>query len=252
MVTWTAKDPDAVLDYIYRIPLDANDSVASATPWIARLAGTVVIDSQALAATPNTTTEGYGQDLTVWLSGGAAEETSVFRVSWVTADGRTDDDVITLPVIESDVAPLVLTGYAKPSPAHLAIKYPAFAAVAASTIQFWLTDAERYVTNAWSERDYAAGLMALAAHNMAVAGIGAEATALTGIPAGVTAMKSGSLALNFTPEAANARLTGDLSGTPYGQEYAGLLRRNRGGPLVAPSGIPPFDAYPVGWPAGWP
>jgi hypothetical protein len=251
MATWTAKDPDAVLDYIYRIPLDANDSVSSSTPWIARIAGTVAIDSQDLAA-PDTTSEGYGQDLTVWLSGGASKETSVFRVSWVTVDGRTDDDIITLPVIESDVAPLVLTGFAKPGPAHLAMKYPAFASVAASTIQFWLTDAERYVTEAWSERDYAAGLMAFAAHNMAVAGIGTAATALTGIPAGVTAMKSGSLSLNFTPEAANARLTGDLSGTPYGQEYVALLRRNRAGPLVAPTGVPPYDGYPVGWPVGWP
>ena len=31
MATWTAKDPDAVQDYVYTLPLDEGDSVASAT-----------------------------------------------------------------------------------------------------------------------------------------------------------------------------------------------------------------------------
>jgi hypothetical protein len=61
-------------------------------------------------------------------------------------------------------------------------------------------------------------------------------------------MKSGSLALNFTTEAANARLTGSLSSTRYGQEYGMLLRRNRGGPLVSNTGAAPYDymRYPQG------
>lgn len=249
MVAWTSKDPDAVLDYIYRIPLDAGDSVTSLTPWVTKLTGSVTIDSQDLAAAPNTTTDGYGQDVTVWLSGGTNGETAVFRADWVTADGRSDDDVITLPVIESDVIPLLLTGYMKPAAAHLLMRYPAFAAVPTSTIAYWLTDAERSVDTSWGEGDYAAALMALAAHNMALAGLGTQAVALADVPAGITSMRSGSLSLSFTPEAANSRMTGDLTATQYGQEYAMLLRRNRGGPYVGPTGvIPQYPPFGVGWP----
>jgi hypothetical protein len=246
---WTAKDPQAVLDYVYRIPLDAGDSVSSATPWITKLSGDVVIDSQSLASAPNTTAEGYGQDVTVWLSGGTDGETCVFRAEWATAGGRTDDDIITMAVAAHEIDGLVLTGYAKPLPGHLTARYPAFAAVATSTIRAWLTDAERFVTTAWAEGDYAAGLMSLAAHNMALAGLGTDAAALVGVPAGITRMKSGSLELGFTDQAANARMSGGYDSTRYGAEYALLLRRNRGGPYVAPTGIvPEYAPFGVGWP----
>jgi hypothetical protein len=248
MPSWPAKDPDAVTDYVYRIPLDAGDSIASGQATITKLTGTVAIDSQSLAAAPNTTADGYGQDLTVWLSGGADGETAVFRVAWTTVDTRHDDAVITLSVIESDVVPLVLTGYAKPAPAHLIIRYPAFADVDTATIAFWLKDAERFVTTAWSEGDYAAGLMSLAAHNMALNGLGKDSSALAGVPAGVTALKSGSLAINMTPEAANARLAGGFGASIYGGEYVSLLKRNRGGPLVADTGVTPDGILSPGWP----
>lgn len=252
---WTAKDPQAVLDYIYRVPLDAGDHVSSSTPWITKLSGGVVIDSQSLAAAPNTTAEGYGQDVTVWLSGGTDGETCVFQASWSTAGGRTDDDIITLAVVSKEVPALLLTGYAKPAAAHLQARYPAFASVAASTVQYWLTDAERSVDVSWGEGDYAAALMALAAHNMALADLGPDQASLAGVPAGITQMRSGSLSLNFTPEAANARATGSFAATRYGQEYQLLLRRNRGGPLVSDTGVVPADIYEGAYPAfgrpGW-
>lgn len=245
MTSWPAKDPDAVLDYVYRIALDAGDSVSSGMPWVTKLSGDVVIDSQTLASPPDTTADGYGQDLTVWLSGGTNGETAVFRIAWETAGGRANDDVVTLAVIESDVEPLVLTDYAKPAPAHLSARYPAFAAVSSATIQYWLTDAERSVDATWSEGDYAAALMALAAHNMALAGLGLDSAALGSIPSGLTRMKSGSLELGFTEAAANARMTGSFDATRYGQEYQALLRRNRGGPLVQPTGALPTFGYPA-------
>lgn len=250
--SWPAKDPDAVLDYIYRIPLDAGDSVSSLTPWVTKLSGSVAIASQSLAGAPDTTTDGYGQNVTVWLSGGTDGETAVLKVEWSTAQSRTNDDIITIPIASSHVPDLVLSGYVKPVPGNLVARYPAFASVPTNTVQSWLTDAERYVTDVWSEGDYPIGLMALAAHNMALAGLGADAAAFSGVPVGITSMKSGSLSLNFTPQAANARLVGDLTATRYGQEYSALLQRNRGGPRVADSGIPPFGVYPVGWPVGWP
>jgi hypothetical protein len=230
MANWTAKEPDSVLDYVYRIPLDAGDSIAAkANVTFEKLSGDVAIESYDIAAAADTTTEGYGQDVTVWLSGGTAGETAVFRIGWTTVATRINDDAITLPVFESDLVPLVLSGYAKPVAAHLLQRYPAFASVDAGTVQYWLTDAERYVTDAWGEGDYAAGLMALAAHNMTLAGYG-------------------SLELGFTDAAANARMAGGYGSTRYGAEYQALLRANRGGPLVAPTGVAPDGVYPGVWP----
>jgi hypothetical protein len=230
METWPPKDPDAVLDYLYTIPLDEGDSVLSST--FERLVGTVNIDSASRT----------GAEWTVELSGGEAGETSVFRIAWVTTGGREDDDSVSLFISSKEFEALVPTGYAKPLPAHLQARYPAFTAIDAGVIQYWLTDAERFVTNAWSEGDYATGLMALAAHNMTLAGLGTDAESLASIPAGITRMKSGTLELGFTNDAANARLNGDLSASRYGQEYEALLRRNRGGPRIQPTGTVP--AYP--------
>lgn len=236
--TWTAKDPQAVLDYLYTIPLDEGDSVASYT--LEKLSGDVVVDSDSRA----------GADVTVWLSGGTDGEIATFRIAWNTTLTREDDAIILLPVVANEPIALALTGYAKPSPAHLAMKYPSFADVPQSTVQFWLTDAERFVTTAWSEGDYAAGLMALAAHRMALAGYGTDGAALASLPAGVSRFKSGSLDVSLTDAAANAMMGGTDDSTRYGVEYLALLRRNRGGPLVAPTGVAPPDAYPafgVGW-----
>lgn len=237
MTAWPAKDPDAVLDYVYAIPLDEGDSVASYT--FEKLSGDVVIDSDSIA----------GSEVAAWLSGGTNGETAVFRISWTTVGGRTNDDVITLPVIESDIVePLALTGYVKPAPGHLMTRYLAFSAVPTATIQYWLTDAERSVDTSWSEGDYAAALMALAAHNMALAGLGTEAASLAGVPAGITRMKSGSLELGFTDAAANARAEGGYSATRYGKEFIALLRRNRGGPRITATGVAPYD--PLRYPQG--
>lgn len=249
MPSWPAKDPDAVFDYSYTIALDDGDTVVG-DPLFTKLSGTVVIDNEifdpAIVATDEVA---RGQKLTVWLSGGANGETSVFRVSWTTAGGREDDDIITLPVVAHELDALVLTGYAKPLPGHLIARYPAFAAVPVSTIRTWLSDAERFVDTSWAEGDYAAALMSLAAHNMALAGIGTGNASLAGVPVGITRMKSGSLELGFTDAAANARMSGTFAATRYGQEYQTLLRRNRGGPLVSSTGVvrhDPYLRYPLG------
>lgn len=243
MATWASKDPTAVFDYLFQIPLDAGDSIAPGQATLTRLSGTVAIDSQTLAGATSTVDGVFGQSLTAWLSGGVDGETDVFKVAWTTVASRQDDDIITLAVVSKEVEALVLTGYAKPQPGHLTVRYPAFADVPVATVQYWLTDAERYVTSAWGEGDYGAGLMSLAAHNMALAGLGTGAGSLSGIPAGVTRMKSGSLELGFTEAAANARMSGGTDSTIYGAEYRSLLRRNRGGPLVAPTGAVPCEPY---------
>lgn len=237
MPSWPAKDPDSTLDYLYTIPLADGDAVASHA--FALLSGTVTIDSESRS----------GADVTAWLSGGTDGETNVFRVSWTTVGGRTDDDIITLATAANEITELALTGYAKPDAAHLILRYPAFVAVKTDTVRYWLTDAERGVDESWSEADYAAGLMALAAHNMTLAGQGAEAAATADLPAGITSMKIGTLGLAFDHAITRAKATGSLESTRYGSEYMMLLRRNRGGPRVAPTGTVPYDPrirYPQG------
>lgn len=247
--TWAPKDPDAVLDYTYHIPLDEGDSIAPGQAIITKLSGDVVLDNPGgtLAAAPSTVDGVFGQTITAWLSGGTDGETALFQVAWTTAATRQDDALLQLPVVSAELPILALTGYAKPIAGHLVARYPAFAAVSPSTIAFWLTDAERYVTEAWSEGDYAAGLMALAAHNMASAGLGGDASLSGVIPAGVKSFKSGSLDVTLTDQGANAGFGGGGT-TRYGAEYAALLRRNRAGPLVTPTGITPDGLVSAGWP----
>lgn len=236
MVTWPAKDPEAVADYLYTIPLDEGDTVESHV--FERLSGTVTIDSESRS----------GADVTAWLSGGADGETGVFRVSWVTTGGRELDDIITLAVAANEPAELALTGHARPSAAHLVARYPAFASVSPATIRTWLTDAERFVDTSWPEADYAAALMALAAHNMELLGIGSTSGA-GGLPAGVTRFKSGSMDVSISEDAAAAGAKGGYASTVYGREFALLQRRSFGGPRVIVAGVAPAcGAY--GYPQG--
>jgi hypothetical protein len=93
---WPPKDPDAVFDYTYRIPLDALDSIAPGQATITKLSGDVVIDSQSLAATPDTVDGVYGQVITIWLSGGTDGETALFQAEWTTVATRSDDALIQL------------------------------------------------------------------------------------------------------------------------------------------------------------
>lgn len=130
--------------------------------------------------------------------------------------------------------------YTVPTASDLKARYPAFATVENDTISYWITDAQRYVTEAWNETDYPVALMALAAHNLALAGYGSEAAATSGIPAGVKRFKSGSFEAEFTEQQANASAGGSLDATRYGQEFKRLLRRNRGGPRITNTGTLPI------------
>lgn len=239
MATWTSKDPQAVKDYTYTIPLDAEDEIASAT--FEKLSGDAVIDNDPEG-------ERVENVITAWLSGGTAGETNVFRVAWVTADGREDDDIITLAIIANEYdAPLSLTDYAKPQPAHLTARYPAFADVERTTIAYWLVDAERQVDTSWMEGDYATGLMALAAHNMTLNGLGtgAEAEAAAAGASGFKTIRSGALTLERFDTGSGASASA-WSSTRYGSEFYALLRRNRAGPRVMPTGsLPTYPGHYV-------
>lgn len=119
--------------------------------------------------------------------------------------------------------------YTKPTPANLKARYAEFAAVPDASAQYWLTDGERFVTEAWAEGDYAPGLMAYAAHNLAVSGLGTGAA----LPQGVTSFRSGSFSATVTDAQASAE---GFDATRYGREFIAMQRRNNGTPMLIMTG----------------
>lgn len=219
MPNWPTKDPETVADYRYNVALDEGDTLASLT--LTKLSGSVTLVS----------TSADDTGITAWLSGGTDGETAVFRADWTTAGGRTFDDIITLPVAANEITALALTGYAKPSPAHLIARYPAFAAVPLATIRTWLADAERFVDSSWLEGDYAPALMAKAAWSMAKQGIGA-ASGSAALPAGVTRFRSGAMDVAISDKVAEAAMSGGIAAGIYEAEFCALQRRNFAGPRL--------------------
>lgn len=121
--------------------------------------------------------------------------------------------------------------YTEPTPADLQARYSAFAAVADATINYWLTDAHRFVDQSWFEEDYAPALIAAAAHNMARARVSGLAEDLVGSIAstGATSFKSGTFSATFSESAAAQASAGGWGSTPYGMEYLDALYRNKSG-----------------------
>lgn len=209
--SWPPKTPDAVLDYLYDIPLDEGDSVSSYV--FTRLSGTIVTDSEARDE----------DKVTVTLSGGEHLETSVFKLSWVTSAGREDDTIITLAVLALEEL--------EPTIAALRARYPAFTSVADATIAYWLKDAGRTVTDAWDPIEYEPALLSLAAHNMALLGLDKPAGDAVGSLAamGVSSFKSASMSVNFDADTIKNANSGSFSSTKYGQLFLPYLRRFGGG-----------------------
>lgn len=124
------------------------------------------------------------------------------------------------------------------TPERLRLRYPAFAAVSDATITYWLTDAARIVTPDWGD-EQEAGALALAAHNMAttpgvVAGSAdpMEAALAKVQASGVTSFRSGSFSANVSEAAVASQIAGGYASTVYGREFAIMLRRNTGGPML--------------------
>ncbi len=121
-----------------------------------------------------------------------------------------------------------------PTPGELVATFPAFAAVEAARIQFWLDRAARVVDESWSAEDFGFATMLHAAHEMVLNGLGsgAEAEAAAGGASGFRALRSGALALERFAVGEDAGGPG-YGATQYGRQFLPLLRRNRGGPRLA-------------------
>ena len=124
--------------------------------------------------------------------------------------------------------------YAAPDADELKTRYPAFAAVADETVEYWLTDARLTVTDGWFEDDRAPAEMALAAHNLALNGFGSSGGAVGDLAAmGVTGFKSASMSVQFADSAVSARASGGYRSTRFGRTFLLYLNRNRGGPFLS-------------------
>lgn len=224
MKNWPAKDPNAVLDFVYDIPLDEGDSVVSYD--LALTEGDVVIDSESRD----------GARVTVWLSGGTVGTANLFAISWVTAAGREDDDTISLAIRDDTAA----DGYVDATAADLKAAYPRFADVTDSVVEFWLERARRSVDTSWTQDDYAMGQMLLAAHLMTLEGIGSgtEAELNAQGMGDFDSVRSGSFSFTRGKNSSGAA-SGTLKSTGYGRQFYALARANRGGARATSGGVIP-------------
>lgn len=127
--------------------------------------------------------------------------------------------------------------YEIPTAADLIARYPAFAAVAPETIEIHIADAAASgVDTSWAEADYAPAIVALAAHNMALLGLGDQGEAAGYAAAGVTSIRTGNFQASFSERRVNDASGGGFAATVYGRIYKVLLQRNRGGPRVVGGG----------------
>lgn len=119
--------------------------------------------------------------------------------------------------------------YTPATAAKLKARFSAFADTPDETIEYWLTDAlDRIVlTDEWADPDGPVAQMLVAAHNMAMDGLGGSGG--LDLPAGVTSMRSGGLSLSFDAETARAQAAGGWAATKYGAQYLSLLRLRSGG-----------------------
>lgn len=124
--------------------------------------------------------------------------------------------------------------YTVPTDEDLRLRYPAFAAVDEDVIDHWITDAQRIVTTSWIEADYAPAIMAHAAWRLALAGHGTAGGAVGDLAAmGVAGFQSASMSVSFDRGSVTAVARGGYEANRYGVEFQAMLRRNRGGPLLA-------------------
>ena len=136
------------------------------------------------------------------------------------------------------------------TPADLKMRYPAFDAVDDARVQYWLTDADRYVNDSWGA-DADPGRIDYAAHQLVVTkapGIAddSDLTAM-GVPAGVTKFRSASMDVQITEAGANRSLSSGWDASIYGQAFAVLLRRHNGGPRLVGYVEPRCDVYGYSW-----
>ncbi len=114
--------------------------------------------------------------------------------------------------------------YSAPTASKFKTRYPAFAALANASIEYWLAEAAVDCT-LFPETVRARAEMAYAAHKLV------ETGALSGaVPQGLTSFKSGTF--SATVAEGLASLTG-FDATVYGREFLAMRRAAFAGPIMA-------------------
>jgi hypothetical protein len=230
--TWTAKDPDEILDYTYDWSLDLQEGETLLPAAVPPEDGSQFLTETAAGTTVVSTD--YGPDfVTVVISGGTLSEEAVFTTRVRTTADRVLEDTVVLP-IRSTIVPVPYPGgYVEPTAANLLCFFPEFNTVAEPIISAYLKRASTTVDTSWSEGDFGYARMLLAAHLMTVNGIGSssQAASIADGSGEFRSMAIGPLRLERFDKGSAAE-TG-YAATRYGREFQTLLRRNRGGPRVA-------------------
>jgi hypothetical protein len=232
-VYWDPKDPDETVNYELRWDgqLAAGDLIATSA-WTDVTGAVVEVDS---VRADNLATLAR-------VSGGADGVTAALTNTITTTEGETLEQLVLLPIVANVAAPAD-SDYRMPTPGELGAKYPAFAAVPYSTVQVHLNDAATSVDTTWREVDYAPAVMALAAHKMTLLDIGDHGEIEGYARRGLSSIRSGGFSAQFSDKKVGAACGGTFDATPYGREYALLLRRNKAGPRIVPSSAAPSDYW---------
>jgi hypothetical protein len=232
--TWERKDPDEVVNY--------------SVPWGGQLAEGATIatsnwpdPSGAVLTNPGISDD--GQSTLVTVSGGTDGTTAVFTNVITTTDGETLEQLILLPIVANSTEEP--EPYDTPRPQDLVERYPAFASVSYTTIAVHIRDALSGADTTWKEADYHPAVLSLAAHNMALLGLGDEGEVEGYRRAGVTSIRDGAFGVSFSDKAVGRANGGGLDATPYGRAYMVLLRRNRGGPRLVGGALGGDGWYPL-------
>lgn len=228
-VYWEAKDPDTTENYalLWAEPIAISN-------WSA-VVGVVLTADSISADTLRTVAR---------IAGGVNGVVGSLTNTVTTVGGEILEQQVFLPIVNGALA--ALGQYEPPRPEHLMAKYPAFVSVPYSTIAIHLVDARSGVDTSWFAADYAAGLMALAAHNMALLGLGELDETEGYARKGVTGIRDGAFSVQFSDKRVGQASGGGFDATPYGRQYKVLLRRSRGGPRMVGGGAASDGWGPTG------
>ncbi len=124
--------------------------------------------------------------------------------------------------------------YTVPSPADLAARFPAFAAVPPAALAGAIAEAQMRVDASWLPGDYPIAIMLLAAHTLTLDGLGtgAEAAAAAAGTLGYSSLRSGGLSLDRARPAGGGAEPSMLAETTYGRRFLALLKVNQPAILV--------------------
>lgn len=121
-----------------------------------------------------------------------------------------------------------------PTPADLAARFPAFAAVPTAALAQAIAEAQTRVDATWLPGDHAIAILLLAAHTLTLDGFGsgAEAASAAAGTLGFASLRSGGLSLERQRPARGAAEPSLLAETTYGRRFLALLKVNQPAVLV--------------------